>query len=98
MNNTTILLDSKEARQIIKEAIAEELQKFDIKHYLEDQFITYDEVAQLLNISRNTVFDLRSKGVFKSYKIGGNVRYKKSEVLAALKPQNPIPLPHEKEN
>ena len=43
------------------------------------------EVADFFNISLVTLHKWTKKGVVKSYKIGNKVRFKKSEVLEALK-------------
>lgn len=53
----------------------------------EDEFLSREEVCALLKISKTTLNTHTNKGDLKSYSIGGNrVLYKRSEVLAAVKP------------
>ena len=53
----------------------------------EDEFLSREEVCSLLKISKTTLNTHTNKGDLKSYSIGGNrVLYKRSEVLAAVKP------------
>jgi excisionase family DNA binding protein len=53
----------------------------------EDELLSREEVCTLLKISKTTLNTHTNKGDLKSYSIGGNrVLYKRSEVLAAVKP------------
>lgn len=50
-----------------------------------EDFLTTDQVAQLLKVDRTTVYDLRDAGKLKAYALGKRDRYKRSEVLDSLK-------------
>ncbi len=47
----------------------------------EDEFITIDEVCQLLKRSRPTIHKWKRKGILPFYRLEGNVYFKKSEVM-----------------
>jgi excisionase family DNA binding protein len=46
--------------------------------------LTRKQTAHLLGISLPTLSDYTNKGWLRSYRIGGSIRYKESEVLASL--------------
>ena len=48
------------------------------------QYLTRQQVAEMLSISLVTVNDWRKKGILKAYKIGNRVYFKRHEVEAAL--------------
>ena len=52
---------------------------------LEAEFISKMDVALMLSCSTKTVERWTEKGILTAYEIGGMIRYKKSEVSAALK-------------
>lgn len=54
----------------------------------QDEFLTRDQVCKLLSINRTTLWKRSKSGKLKSYGIGNRVLYKRSEVLAAVKPLN----------
>ncbi len=51
-----------------------------------DQLLTPDETAALLKVSKVTVWDWGKKGILNPRRIGNQVRYLQSEVMAASKP------------
>ncbi len=51
-------------------------------------FITRDEVCNLLSINKTTLWKHTKSKKLKSYGIGNRVYYKKDEVLQAVKPIN----------
>ena len=59
--------------------IKEKLDKF------EERYLKKTDVARMLSCSTKTVERRTGKGIFTAYKTGGLIRYKKSEVLEALK-------------
>ena len=74
-----------------KEIISDTFKK-EIRESLPDQnppekYLTRQETAKLLKISLVTLRDWSVKGILQSYKIGGRIRYKKSEIDEALKAQ-----------
>jgi excisionase family DNA binding protein len=50
--------------------------------------LTRDETADMLSISLVTLWKLTKKDVIPAYRVGTRVRYKKSDVLKALKKMN----------
>lgn len=50
--------------------------------------LTRQETAALLSVSLVTLWDWTNKNILKAYRIGTKVRYKKNEVLLALKQMN----------
>lgn len=53
-----------------------------------DQLFTREETAKFLSISLTTLWDYTRKGIVPAYRLGNKVRYKKSEVMEALKQMN----------
>jgi excisionase family DNA binding protein len=52
----------------------------------ETNLLTREEVCQLLNINKTTLWNYTKKDMLKSYGIGSRVYYKRDEVIEALKP------------
>lgn len=52
----------------------------------EDELLSREEVCSLLKISKTTLNTHTRKCDLKSYSIGNRILYKRSEVLAAVKP------------
>jgi excisionase family DNA binding protein len=53
-----------------------------------DLLLSRQETANLLSVSLSTLWDWTRKDVLPAYRIGYKVRYKKSEVIQALKKMN----------
>jgi excisionase family DNA binding protein len=53
-----------------------------------DTLLSRQETANLLSVSLVTLWDWTRKDVLPAYRIGYKVRYKKSEVIQALKKMN----------
>ena len=53
-----------------------------------DKLLSREETANLLSVSLVTLWDWTKKDIIPAYRIGSKVRYKKSEVLQALKKMN----------
>lgn len=49
-----------------------------------EQYLTTKQVAALLQVNESTVIHLRNIGTLKSYGLKKMVRYRRSEVMAAL--------------
>ena len=49
-----------------------------------DELLTAEEVAELLHIPRSTVSDYARRGVLPSIKLGGHVRFVRSDVADAI--------------
>lgn len=52
-----------------------------------DELLTPEETAQLLKVSKVTVWDWEKRGILNARRIGNQVRYLRSEVLAAARPK-----------
>jgi len=50
--------------------------------------LSREETSKLLSVSLVTLWDWTRKDIIPAYRIGNKVRYKKSEVLSALKQMN----------
>ena len=50
-----------------------------------EKYLTRRETAKLLQVSLVTLNDWSKKGIIQSYRIGGRIRYKLSEIDEALK-------------
>lgn len=53
-----------------------------------NEFLTRNEVRDLLKCDLSTVHNLTKRGKLKSYGLGGRVYYKRAEVETAIKPLN----------
>ena len=49
-----------------------------------DELLTPEETGKLLKVSKVTVWDWEKRGILKKHSIGNQVRYLRSEVLAAV--------------
>lgn len=64
-----------------------------IKSTLSNELLSRKEVAELLGISLVSVWKFSRRGVLHPYRVGGKkIYFKKSEVLASLKPVYPSKL------
>ena len=52
-----------------------------------DELLTPEETAQLLKVSKVTVWDWEKRGILNARRIGNQVRYLRSEVMAAARPK-----------
>lgn len=68
-----------EISQLIDQKIHEHFKKFKMEH--QEQILTQKEAAKFLRISKGTLIKWCKIGKIKSYKIGKQLRYKKSELL-----------------
>lgn len=73
---------------LIQERFEKSLQK--ITQYLQPkepvEYLTREEVSQLLKINLSTLYHWTKSGKLISYGIGNRVYYKRSEIEVALKP------------
>ena len=64
---------------LLVERLKSEIQKeFPIKE--SQEYLTRQETARLLQVSLVTLNDWSKRGILQSYRIGGRIRYKKSEI------------------
>ena len=96
MQNTQIFLNGITTQQLA-EAIAKLLHGKDVTKDVENNepntessndLVTRLQVCQLLSINKTSLWKHTKSGKLKSYGIGNRVYYKRSEVLAAVKPIN----------
>ncbi|GAB3539384.1 helix-turn-helix domain-containing protein [Spirosoma fluminis] len=52
-----------------------------------DELLTCEETAKVLKVSKVTVWDWSKREILTPHRIGNQVRYLRSEVLAAAKPK-----------
>ncbi|AHW59582.1 Helix-turn-helix domain-containing protein [Draconibacterium orientale] len=70
----------------VKEQLEELKESFQPKEPTE--FLTRNEVKDMLKVDLTTIWNYTNKGKLKAYGIGNRVYYKRSEVEAAIKPLN----------
>ena len=49
-----------------------------------DEALTVDEVAEILQVSRNTVYALKNRGELASFKVGRKLRFSYTDVQAYI--------------
>ena len=77
---------NKPVLEVINEGFEKLLKQFQPK--IPTEYLTRNEVKELLKIDLSTVHNWTKRGKLKSYGIGNRVYYKRSEVEAAIKPLN----------
>jgi len=75
-----------ELQKFISDTIREEMQKIATQTPPpETEYITRNQTAQILGVSLPTLNDWTKRGLIIGYRIGTRVRYKKGEILEAVK-------------
>jgi len=75
-----------EFRTLISETVSKEIQKISISTPPpETEFITRNETSKILGVSLPTLNEWTKQGVVIGYRIGTRVRYKKCEIMGAVK-------------
>lgn len=75
-----------ELQKFISDTIREEMQKNATPPPPpETEFITRQETRQILGVSLPTLNDWTKRGVIIGYRIGTRIRYKKSEIMDAVR-------------
>ncbi len=64
------------------------LSKHENTSQVKETYLTRTNVAELLSISLVTLWKYTKEGIIPAFRIGTKVRYKESDVLAALKRMN----------
>ena len=74
-------------KNIVSESISTELQKLRPQEpqKQDDQLIKLNEVAEMLHVSKVTIFAWKKAGKIPFYRISNKVYFKKNEVIEALK-------------
>ena len=52
---------------------------------VQDEYLTKEQVSELLKVSSVTIWAWSRKGILTSYRIGSNIRFLKSEVMTSAK-------------
>lgn len=90
MKTNVVQLEGIKAEQLLKklEAIDSNIKALDekFKPQFATEYLTRQEVAELLKVSLVTVHDWTNKQILQRYKIANKVRYIRREVEQALKP------------
>lgn len=90
LNLVTVPLET--LSDTIRDIVAAELQKVMVlnvssnKNENVDEILTRKQVCKLLKISNTTLFNWDNNKILENHKIGRRVYYRKSDVLALLKP------------
>lgn len=88
MSNTNIFLNGITLQELA-EALAPLLQQKQVAQVEpSNDLLNRNEVCELLNFNKTTLWKHTRSGRLKSYGIGNRVLYKKAEVLEAVKPIN----------
>jgi excisionase family DNA binding protein len=91
MTKQILQIENTNASEFIPKLVGEikSFLKQDSQTKKDDEIIlTREETAGLLSISLPTLWKYTRDGLFPAYRIGSRVRYKKSEILLALKKMN----------
>lgn len=83
MDDRTMNIPIKEWEEI-KRKMNELTQKIDILYNREKNFVSISELCDWLNISRTTLWRLRSEGKIKTYLIGGKMVANKDEIQTLM--------------
>lgn len=57
----------------------------------ENIFLTTEEVATILRVSKRTLYNYREYGLLSGYKIGNSIRYRSDEVVQFVKNSRTLP-------
>ncbi|HPJ79744.1 MAG TPA: helix-turn-helix domain-containing protein [Prolixibacteraceae bacterium] len=80
-----------ELREAIVSGVRAEVDKLkaDFQPKQPTEFMTRNEVRDLLNVDLSTVHNWTKRGKLKAYGLGGRLYYKRAEVEEAIKPLRP---------
>ncbi|MDO1513280.1 helix-turn-helix domain-containing protein [Maribacter confluentis] len=77
---------------ILIDRVVDKVENIFLKHsdslHTNETLLTREETAEMLSISLVTLWKYTKDNIIPAYRIGTKVRYKKSEVLLALKKMN----------
>jgi|LakMenEpi03Aug12_release.lakeMendotaPanAssembly.Ray.scaffolds.fasta_scaffold643372_3 hypothetical protein len=85
--NNLIVISETDLRELVREEIKTGIQLANIKPIEpinKDELITRLVAATILGISLPTLGKYTKEGIFQSYRIGSQIRYKKEEILNSL--------------
>ena len=73
-----------EFKEIVTNCIREQLENHKPELPKDDTLITTNDAVNILGVSKPTLHKWKTEGRIKFYRIGTRIRFKKSELLAAL--------------
>jgi len=73
-----------EIREMVQKQVDEALSRTTTNQPEPTEFLTRNEVSDLLGVSLVTVWDWSKKGIITPYKINSRIRFKKSDVLESV--------------
>lgn len=86
IENTNIIDFKKEIMSSVSEVFKDFANSLQVTD--NDVLLSREETSKLLSVSLVTLWDWTRKDIIPAYRIGNKVRYKKSEILSALKQMN----------
>ena len=78
-------ITANELKNLISEAVKEQLENLHPPQPKDPEFLNRKQVADVLGISLVTLNDWTKRGLIPALRIGTRIRYKKAEVFEALK-------------
>lgn len=81
-------LSKEEFKELLQEAVKVEIEKNQPEDPFGQEYLTRKQTAKMLGISLPTLHEWTMEGRIQAYRIGRLVRYKRSDVHAALKSVN----------
>ncbi len=85
MKTTLIEIQPKEELfKLISKSVENAIESKTISDSAQEELLTTKQVCELLNFSRVTIWSLTKKNVITSYRIGSQLRYKRSEIMQSL--------------
>ncbi|MEM7104871.1 MAG: helix-turn-helix domain-containing protein [Bacteroidota bacterium] len=86
MKNKIIITTEEELREIIADCVRGQLKSLIPKE--EEELLTVNEVADLFGVTAVTIHSWKKKKILAFHRIGGRVRFKKSEIMEKLSTHN----------
>jgi excisionase family DNA binding protein len=82
MKTQMYLVDEETLQKFAEKIVADTCMRMQVLLGTQDgeQYISRKTASQMLDVDESTIWRLVKKGKIKSYQIGGNTRYKRSEI------------------
>ena len=81
-------LNGQDFKNEIITAVQDEFRKLNHNANDQDKLMSRQETADFFNVSLVTIWSWTNKNIITGWRIGNKVRYKKSEIIAALEKMN----------
>ena len=79
------IITESEIREVISDAVEKSLSRLMPNKGRAEEYLTREEAADLLKVSKGTIDVWRRKGIIKAYRINSRVRFLKSDLYKAVK-------------